>query len=138
MNSSTSLNQIRSYSALFVAVFFLAFSASSNAENLSMQDLTAMHDTYKANQIRFKRDYAGRQFVGRIQFRTVRESIFGDGEYTVEFGTGGFTSDLDCKVSDPAVLDTIIDWNKGDMITVSGVVKDSMMGSIQLGECSFQ
>ena len=138
MNSSTSLSSIRNYSALFVAAAFLGFSASAAAEPLGMQHLTSMHETYKANQIRFKRDFVGRQFSGRIAFRTVRESIFDDGEYTVEFGTGGFTSDIDCKISDPSVIDRIVEWNKGDMVTVSGVVRDSLMGSIQLSECRFQ
>ena len=138
MKSSTMLRSIRNLSALFVATLSLGFAATSYAENLGQQDHTSMHETYKANQIRFKRDYVGRQFVGRIPFRTVRENVFDKGKYTVEFGTGGFTSDLDCKISDPAVIDRIVEWNKGDMVTVSGIVQDSMMGSIQLSACKFQ
>jgi hypothetical protein len=55
----------------------------------------------------------------------------------VGFGTGGFTSDIDCSVSDKAVMSRIVDWNKGDSVKVSGLVSDVTMGSVQLDGCVF-
>lgn len=137
MKSFSLTSSSKAYLLIVASVIAFSYPAISSAESLGIGDLESMHSTYKANQIRFKRDYVGKSFVGRIAFRTVRESMFNDGEYTVEFGNGGFTSDVDCKVSDPSVIDKIVEWNKGDVINVSGVVADSLMGSIQLSGCSF-
>jgi hypothetical protein len=93
-------------------------------------------DTYRQNEARFKRDYQGKQFESNLPFRSARESMFFADRYMVGFGTGGFTSDVDCVVSDKAVMNRIVDWNKGDRVKVSGIVKDVTMGSVQLDVCS--
>ncbi len=44
---------------------------------------------------------------------------------------------MDGTVSDKAVMNRIVDWNKGDSVKVHGVVKDVPMGSVQPDACSF-
>ena len=34
-------------------------------------------------------------------------------------------------------MNRIVDWNKGDPVKVSGVIKDVSFGSVQLDACSF-
>jgi hypothetical protein len=57
------------------------------------------------------------------------------GTYIVGFGTGSFVSDLDCKVTSPAAISIIADWNGGDRIRIEGLVKDVTMGSVDLDQC---
>jgi hypothetical protein len=105
-------------------------------ETLGADSLPKIVDTYRQNEARFKRDYQGKQFESNLPFRSARESMFFADRYMVGFGTGGFTSDVDCVVSDKAVMNRIVDWNKGDRVKVSGIVKDVTMGSVQLDACS--
>jgi hypothetical protein len=105
-------------------------------ETLGADSLPKIVDTYRQNEARFKRDYQGKQFESNLPFRSARESMFFADRYMVGFGTGGFTSDVDCVVSDKAVMNRIVDWNKGDRVKVSGIVKDVTMGSVQLDVCS--
>jgi len=90
---------------------------------------------YRQNEARFKRDYVGKQFEDILPFRSAKESFLIAGRYMIGFGTGGFT--VDCMVSDKAVMNRIVDWNKGDRVRVRGVVKDVTMGSVQLDGCLF-
>jgi hypothetical protein len=46
-----------------------------------------------------------------------------------------FVSDLDCKVTSPAAISIIADWNGGDQIRIEGLVKDVTMGSVDLDQC---
>jgi hypothetical protein len=105
-------------------------------KTLGADSLPKIVDTYRQNEARFKRDYQGKQFESNLPFRSARESMFFADQYMVGFGTGGFTSDVDCVVSDKAVMNRIVDWNKGDRVKVSGIVKDVTMGSVQLDACS--
>ena len=59
------------------------------------------------------------------------------GHFTVSFGGESFAADIDCEVSDRTTVNTIVDWNKGDEVGVTGVVKDNTMGTTNLEQCSF-
>jgi len=111
--------------------------AAANAV-LGDDDLSKMTDTYDANKLRFKKNYAGTLFSSEMSFRTVKTAIdFVNDAYQVEFGLSGFTSDVDCKVMKQSTLDAIAEWNKADVISVTGIVDDVSFGSIQLIDCSF-
>jgi pyruvate/2-oxoglutarate dehydrogenase complex dihydrolipoamide acyltransferase (E2) component len=104
-------------------------------EALGADSLSKIVDTYRQNEIRFKRDYVGKQFDDVLPFRSAKAKIFSEDQYTVGFGKGMFVSDIDCTVSDKATMDRVIDWNKGDRIRIRGVIKDVTMGSVQLDRC---
>jgi len=123
--------------ALVAACFAVLWGSPTSAQTLGADSLKKMVDTYEQNQIRFNRDYRGKEFEAILPFRAARETFFG-GEYTVEFGTKGFLSELGCTVSDKDAVNRLIDWNKGDRIKVRGVVKDVSFGAVRLDDCMFE
>jgi len=105
------------------------------AQALSNSDIAPMHETYDANQARFKRDYVGKTLKANLPMSQVTESIFNKNSYRISLGNRSLLSDVDCVVSDKPTIDKIMNWNKGDLITVSGRVSDHVMGSIILEPC---
>ncbi len=103
---------------------------------LSSADLPNVVKTYHENEIRFKRDFFGKRFSDVLPFRSATVSIFSKGTYRVGFGTGSFSSDIDCKVTSQGDISVIVNWNKGDNIHVEGIVSDVTMGSVQLDQCT--
>jgi hypothetical protein len=108
---------------------------SSSGTLLSRADLPKIVSTYRENEMRFKRDFFGKQFSDVLQFRSATEHMLFKGTYIVGFGTGSFVSDLDCKVTSPAEISIIADWNGGDQIRIEGIVKNVTMGSVDLDQC---
>jgi hypothetical protein len=41
---------------------------------------------------------------------------------------GGFTGNVECVITEQSVLDTIVEWNKGQRVKVYGVISDVTMG----------
>jgi hypothetical protein len=111
-------------------------SAPAFAQALSASDLPQMHSTYSNNQARFKRDYVDKTLTARLPIHSITEEMFAKGSYRVGLGNvSGFSADVDCVVSDKPTIDKVMDWNKGDVVTVSGRVSDRVMGSIILRPC---
>ena len=110
---------------------------SSSPVSLTTDDLPKIVSTYRENEIRFKRDFVGKLFSDVLPFRSATESMFSGGSYRIGFGTGGFTSDVDCRVTSSADISRIVNWNKGEKIHIQGLVKDVTMGSVQLDRCNF-
>jgi len=108
---------------------------STSTMLLTGGDLKTVVGTYQENEMRFKRDFLGRQFSDVLPFRSTTESMFSKGSYRVGFGTGNFSSDVDCTANSPAEIAEIANWNKGDKIRIVGVVKDVTMGSVILDPC---
>jgi TPR repeat protein len=109
---------------------------SNSAVILAADDLPKIAKTYRENEMRFKRDFFGKQFSGVLPFMSAKESMFSEGTYSVGFGTGNFSSDIDCNVKSPAEIAEIANWNKGDKIRIGGVVKDVTMGTVVLEPCT--
>jgi hypothetical protein len=108
---------------------------SFSAGSLSRSDLPTVVSTYRDNEMRFKRDFVGRQFSDVLPFKSAKENLIIKGRYMVGFGKGNLTSDVDCTVTSPVEISTIANWNKGDQIRIEGVVKDVTLGSVQLDQC---
>ena len=103
---------------------------------LGADDLEGAVDTYKENQARFKRDFAGREFKADMPVYDISENVFMEGHWTIKLGDGVFGArDVKCKTSNSADVNIIADWNKGDIISVTGVVADVMMGDVELSNC---
>lgn len=105
------------------------------AGTLGAADLPRIVDAYKANQLRFIRDFKGKAFAGVLPFRSATQNIVSPDSYTIGLGKGSLTSDLDCSFSDAFDLALMGNWNPGDEIAVTGTVKDVSFGSVQLSPC---
>jgi hypothetical protein len=68
---------------------------------LDLEDLQVIVSTHKENEMRFKRDYFGKQFSDVLPFRGAKESTFIQESYRVVLGANDFTNDFDCAVSPP-------------------------------------
>jgi len=103
----------------------------------SASDMAKIAETSRTNEIRFNRDYKGRDFHAVLIFDRVSESTFTKGQYMVALksATG---KQADCKISNPAVVNTVVDWNKGQNVEVSGVINDTVLGDLQLSNCALK
>ena len=119
----------------FILLAFITL-GSAFGQTLTNNDMGKMHQTYEANQARFKRDYVGKVFTARLPLFSVTEDMFFKNSYRIGLGNmSSFTSEVDCVVSDRATVEKIMNWDKGNMITITGTVSDHIMGSIILEKC---
>ena len=112
----------------------LIAATSVHAADLGPSDIQKAIETYKANELRFTRDYVGKSIEFTWVLNKVSSQLFGNG-YRVSFGKGGFSGGVDCIISDQTMLDTIVEWNRGQRVNVYGVVKDVTVGDLQLKQC---
>ena len=105
-------------------------------DDLSSADIQRIHSTYENNQARFFRDFAGRHFSSKMPIRGISENPIFRGSFNIFFGDGGLLGDVKCEFSDKNDIARITEMNKGDIVNVSGVIKDHALGVIELKECS--
>ena len=84
------------------------------------EDIPAITNTSKSNEIRFKRDYKGKPFQGTLPVNKISENYFLKDRYTATFGKNILGNNVTCKVTDKQTIDMMMDWDKGQMVTVSG------------------
>jgi hypothetical protein len=107
---------------------------SDSTTLLRGRELPKVVSTYRESVVRFRSDFLGKPFFDVLQFLGAKKSP--EGNYRIGFGTGSDQSDLDCKVTSPAEISKIANWNKGDEIHVAGLVKDVANGSVILDPCA--
>jgi hypothetical protein len=107
---------------------------SDSTTLLRGRELPKVVSTYRESIVRFKSDFLGKPFFDVLPFLSAKKSA--EGNYRIGFGTDGAQSDLDCKVTSPAEISKIANWNKGDEIHVAGLVKDVANGSVILDPCA--
>ena len=105
---------------------------------LGAGDLRSMHDTYNKNQARFFRDFKNRQFSAILPLHNVVESPLEKGSYSVSFGDGNWTGDVNCKIADQSTIDLITNLDKGDRMLIKGTIEDHTFGSIDLTGCQLR
>jgi hypothetical protein len=98
--------------------------------NGSTPDISAMVTTYRQNEARFRHEYVGRLFSGRMRLSRVSENVIGE-TTRVDFGS------VHCNLPRGSNR-AIIAWNKGDEIEIRGTIKDVWFGSVELERCSFR
>jgi hypothetical protein len=108
--------------------------SSDSTTLLRGRELPKVISAYRESMVRFKSDFLGKPFFDVLPFLGAKESA--DGSYRIGFGTDSAQSDLDCKVTSPAEISKIANWNKGDEIHVAGLVKDVANGSVILDPCA--
>jgi hypothetical protein len=100
-------------------------------------DIPLMVETSRTNEIRFDRDYKGKPFSDVLPFRRALEDFFTKGEYTVSFGRAAFGGGVDCSISHPTILNQVVEWSPGALVSVNGTIRTTMMGDVVLDNCQF-
>jgi len=121
---------------LLATTLALATSAAFAAE-FGGSDIQRAIDTYRANEVRFQRDFAGRSIDFNWVFYKASSRFIGSG-YRITIGNGGFSGNVDCIINDQATLDQLVNWNKGQRIHVTGIIDDVTMGDLQLKQCRLE
>jgi hypothetical protein len=120
---------------LSITIVLATVAGAAHAADFGPNDIQRAIDTYRANELRFTRDFVGRSIEFTWVFRNASSRYFGSG-YRVTIGNGSFNGNVDCVVTDQTMLDKIVEWNKGQRVKVYGVIKDVTMGDLQLKECN--
>jgi hypothetical protein len=100
------------------------------------KDIEAITKTSRTNDIRFKRDYKGKPFKATLPVNTISEHFLWSNRYTATFGRGQFSGNVSCDVKDKATIGLMMDWDEGQMVTVSGTIDDTTLGNIDLKDCT--
>jgi len=121
---------------LAIAAISIATLAPAIAADLGPEDIQRAIETYKQNEIRFKRDFVGKTIGFTWTFYNAKGNFFDDSEVRVEFGGGRFSGNVVCEDVDQKTKDLVIEWNKGQKASVSGTVNDVWFGNLHLKKCS--
>jgi predicted metalloprotease len=106
-----------------------------SAPTFTNRDIAKIVETSRSNEIPFNRDYKGKMFSDVLPFKMASETWLGGG-YRVGFGSRGMGGGgVDCQISDPKVLNEVVEWNPGLMVSVTGKIKTTSMGDLQLENC---
>ena len=116
---------------LFATASMLTLSASAFAlECLGPTDIEKAIDTYKKNEIRFVRDFKGKQIAFTWNFK--RANTFGD-HVSVDFGGGD--SEVTCRHIDQKTQELMVEWNRGQWASVEGTIDDAGYETLYLKNC---
>jgi hypothetical protein len=101
-------------------------------------DIPRIVENSRNNEIRFNRDYKGRTFDSNMAFKSASEDSFRAGKYRISFAAVDGEGQVDCYVTDKQTIDMIADWPKGRSARVSGEIRSTVMGDVQLDTCTIQ
>jgi hypothetical protein len=133
----SSIKMMRFQKAVVAIVMLVAQPQWAAAQVFTKDDIPLMIETSRTNEIRFERDYKGKPFSDVLPFRRALEDFFVKGEYTVSFGTLPFRGGVECSISHPKVLNAVVEWRPGVLVSVRGIVRTTMMGDLVLDNCQF-
>ena len=103
--------------------------ATPTSTALGVSDFSAIVSASRDNELRFARDYEGKNFRSSGEFLKVAEG-FMSSAYRVSVQTDG--GEVDCSISDQEKLREIVDWHKGQKVTIFGQVSSTIMGDLIL------
>ena len=63
-----------------------------------------------------------------MPIRGISENPIFRGSFNIFFGDGGLLGDVKCEFSDKNDIARITEMNKGDIVNISGVIKDLLLG----------
>lgn len=110
--------------------------ASAGQLVYGIDDAPLISEIYLDNKLRFERTYVGKYFATKLPFRAAKSSWeFRTGSYQIQFGTEGFTSDVDCITTNEHKLDEVASWDKSQIVEVAGLIDSVLFDSIQLKSC---
>jgi hypothetical protein len=103
---------------------------NASAAELGPEDIQRAISTYKQNEARFNRDFAGKSISFSWSLDKVSKGIIG-GEYYVTLGN----DTVKCDLKDPETLSKAMEWNPGQKLSVEGTVEDVWFGTLHLKGC---
>ena len=127
------------------AISIIAFAALSvplqvlgqTSQVFGAKDIAGIVKTSRDNAARFKRDYKGKPFKAKLPVNSISESFFTSDQYSATFGTGTFSGNVTCKVKDRPTINLMMDWDRGQMVTISGTISGTVLGDIRLDDCRY-
>jgi len=128
--------------AAFSIIAFAALSVSPQAFGQTSQvfganDITRIAQTSRDNAARFNRDFRGRSFEAKLPVNSISENFIFLDRYTATFGTSRFGGNVTCDVKDRPTINRMMDWDRGQMVTISGTIRTAVMGDILLDDCQY-
>jgi hypothetical protein len=124
---------------LGLGLVLLGLSSSALGQtSFGAKDIEAITKTSRSNDIRFKRDYKGKPFKATLPVNTISEHFLWSNRYTATFGNGRLSGNVSCDVKDKATIEQMMDWDEGQMVTVSGTIYDTTLGDIDLKDCTLE
>lgn len=113
----------------------------SQKTSLCIRDLPTMFETAKANQARFSSDYVDKPISFVLPVDKIEADTWVPGSYNLWFNVDEdvFGDRIHCVIQpfQRSVIEKIVEFDKGDMILVSGTVEAAITGtSVQLQLCT--
>ena len=99
-------------------------------------DLPRIKEVSGNNAALFVRDYRGKTFSARMPFFNVTQTVIQQ-DFKAGFGTG-LLPDVECKITNPRTLGQLADASENDIFFVSGRIKDTILGVLQLEDCKIR
>jgi len=126
----------------FSIVAFAALSVSpqvlgQTSQVFGVDDIARIAQTSRDNAARFNRDFRGQTFKGKLPVRSISENFLIPERYTATFGKNLFGGNITCDVKDRPTINLMMDWDRGQMVTISGTISGTTMGDIRLDDCRY-
>jgi hypothetical protein len=120
---------------LVLATLVVAISAPVMAQSM-LANVDAIVDASQNNELKFKRDWKGKQITLMMTYKGSSEQLFGGGFY-IDF-INGAKNTISCKTGKTGIdVDQATDLSKGQRMTVTGTVQDTTLGQLFLTQCQF-
>ncbi len=121
---------------LFISLIsFMMICGTAQSQTLGAANIGEIINTYKDNQARFVVRYRGKFFSSQTTFAGATENYFSKGRFLAKFTVNG--QELNCSVSLSDDVNSLMDFNKGDRVSLEGLIEGVTMGDIQLKSCKF-
>jgi hypothetical protein len=132
-------------SKAMTAVSMIAFAALSvspqalgqTSQVFGADDIARIAQTSRDNAARFNRDFRGKSFKAKLPVRSISENFLISDRYTATFGNNPFGGNVTCDVKDRPTINLMMDWDRGQIVTISGTIRSTMMGDIRLDDCRY-
>ena len=96
----------------------------------TLKDAERIVATSHGNEIRFNRDFKGKEFHDVLVLDTIWAGLVGG--YDVNFNEG-----IHCHI-DEVGAKKLIDWDPGKRVKVTGTINTTLLGIIDLRGCEFE
>lgn len=100
-------------------------------QDLTERNIPDIMSASQGNELRFNQNYRGRRIIAAGVLEGIEQVYFVRDRYLISVCTP--FGDLHCVTADKAVLREASSWSVGQAIKTSGIVVDTLLGTIQLG-----
>jgi hypothetical protein len=107
-----------------------------HSQTITPEQVQTVIETYNANEARFTSNYRGKKFSGSMTLNAVEENVIFKNTFIVKFEIGD--AEVDCpNIEDKILIKRMVDWDKGQLVSVTGSIEDVTFGDLQLSGCKF-